>query len=133
MKGISFTFLSLFLFCASARSQVPQVPALQPDTVPIYRTTVIGRTIQAINYGHRSEPTKIDFQGPFWLPLVTAKPRYRRSAARPLSMQNSITSTSPEGSAPSTSLTFYGLLLRKDARSTWGKWCRVPPIKPSCM
>jgi hypothetical protein len=42
----------------------------QDDAVhsPMYRLTVIGRTIQAVNYGHRSLPTRIDFQGTALLP-----------------------------------------------------------------
>ena len=37
-------------------------------SVPIYRITVVGRTIKAINYRHRSGSTKIDFQGTSLLP-----------------------------------------------------------------
>jgi hypothetical protein len=33
------------------------------DNVPIYRITVVGRTIQAINYRHRSSPSRLDFRG----------------------------------------------------------------------
>src|SRR5579864_8489179 len=40
----------------------PLVPLFaQPQ--PIYRVTIIQRTTPAINYSHRSEPTKIDFKG----------------------------------------------------------------------
>jgi hypothetical protein len=35
---------------------------------PLYRITVVSRTIDAINYGHRSEPTKIGFRGTVLLP-----------------------------------------------------------------
>jgi hypothetical protein len=35
---------------------------------PMYKLTVIGRTIQAVNYGHRSLPTRIDFAGTALLP-----------------------------------------------------------------
>ena len=37
-------------------------PADQRDS-PIYRITVVQRSLPAINYGHRSEPTRIDFRG----------------------------------------------------------------------
>lgn len=62
MKTI-FTCLSLCLFwaCAFGQTQPSQTPAA--STSPIFRATVLGRTIQAVNYGHRSEPTKIDFKG----------------------------------------------------------------------
>src|ERR1700682_3856093 len=40
----------------------------QPDPQPIYRVTVVSRTLPAINYEHRSGPTKIDFEGTVLLP-----------------------------------------------------------------
>jgi outer membrane protein OmpA-like peptidoglycan-associated protein len=36
--------------------------------VPIYRVTVVARTIKAINYRHRSEQTKVDFRGTSLMP-----------------------------------------------------------------
>ncbi len=41
---------------------------MRQGQVPIYRVTVERRSIRAINYGHRSEPTKIDFRGTVLLP-----------------------------------------------------------------
>jgi hypothetical protein len=38
------------------------LPALSQQE-PIYRVTVERRTVVAVNYGHRTEPTKIDFHG----------------------------------------------------------------------
>ncbi len=38
------------------------------DSVPIYQVTVERRSIRALNYGHRSQPTKIDFDGTVLLP-----------------------------------------------------------------
>jgi outer membrane protein OmpA-like peptidoglycan-associated protein len=38
------------------------------DPQPIYRVTVVSRTLQAVNYEHRSRPTKIDFEGTVLLP-----------------------------------------------------------------
>ncbi len=40
----------------------------QPNRVPIYRITVVARTIKAINYRHRSGETKVDFRGTGLLP-----------------------------------------------------------------
>src|SRR6202171_1146495 len=40
----------------------------QPDPQPIYRVTVVSRTLPAINYEHRGGPTMIDFQGTVLLP-----------------------------------------------------------------
>src|SRR5437667_11870361 len=38
------------------------------QTVPIYRVTVVQRTVEAINYQYRSEPTRIDFRGTVLMP-----------------------------------------------------------------
>lgn len=40
----------------------------QQQGQPIYRVTVVQRSTPAINYNHRSEPTKIDFKGTPLLP-----------------------------------------------------------------
>jgi outer membrane protein OmpA-like peptidoglycan-associated protein len=39
-----------------------------PNPVPIYRVVVVGRTIKAINYRHRSAETKLDFRGTSLMP-----------------------------------------------------------------
>ena len=39
-----------------------------PDPQPIYRVTVVSRTLPAVNYEHRGGPTAIDFQGTVLLP-----------------------------------------------------------------
>jgi hypothetical protein len=39
------------------------VSAAADDTSPIYRITVVQSTLPAVNYGHRSGPTQIDFRG----------------------------------------------------------------------
>ena len=42
-------------------------PADEP-TSPIYRITVVQRSLPAVNYGHRSGPTQIDFRGTILAP-----------------------------------------------------------------
>jgi hypothetical protein len=37
---------------------------------PIYSITVVSRTTKAINYGHRTEPTKVDFKGTVLMPAA---------------------------------------------------------------
>jgi len=37
-------------------------------TVPIYRVTVVQRTVEAINYQYRSDPTRVDFRGTVLMP-----------------------------------------------------------------
>jgi flagellar motor protein MotB len=44
------------------------VPPPRNPSQPIYRVTIVQRTTPAINYSHRSEPTKIDFRGTALLP-----------------------------------------------------------------
>jgi hypothetical protein len=44
-------------------------PPSQPEQkAPIYRVTVVSETTKAVNYGHRTDPTKIDFRGTVLLP-----------------------------------------------------------------
>lgn len=47
-------------------AQTGGTPAHAPQ--PLYRVTIVQRTTPAINYGHRAEPTKIDFRGTALLP-----------------------------------------------------------------
>jgi outer membrane protein OmpA-like peptidoglycan-associated protein len=61
-----FYSLSLILFFSmhSGAQNVPEHPA----TVPIYKVTVINRTLNAVNYQYRNGPTTIDFRGTVLLP-----------------------------------------------------------------
>lgn len=43
-------------------------PAQAPGQSPVYQVTVVSRTVQAINYGTNSEPTKVDFKGTVLMP-----------------------------------------------------------------
>jgi outer membrane protein OmpA-like peptidoglycan-associated protein len=45
-----------------------QTASVQPDPQPIYRVTVVSRTLPAVNYEHRGGPTIIGFQGTVLLP-----------------------------------------------------------------
>src|SRR6266545_1913846 len=45
-----------------------QTTVTNSDTVPIYRVTVVERTVDAINYQYRSGPTRLDFRGTVLLP-----------------------------------------------------------------
>src|SRR5579872_621556 len=70
------TFLTV---CGLVAAQPPQAPnPVQQSTentaraaagpMPIYRVTVVARTMKAINYNHRSGSTRIDFRGTALLP-----------------------------------------------------------------
>src|SRR5580698_5712100 len=77
MKKIELLTLLSFAACGiagaqemntTATQQWPQEQRQQPqaemrDGVPVYKVTVVGRDIPAINYFHRSGTTKIGFQG----------------------------------------------------------------------
>jgi hypothetical protein len=52
---------------SSAQTQV-ESQGRPRDPQPIFRVTVVSRTLPAVNYGHREGPTKIDFQGTVLLP-----------------------------------------------------------------
>jgi hypothetical protein len=56
-----------FLGMGSLYAQNPVEP-VQPNPVPIYRVEVVGRTIKAINFRHRSAETKVDFRGTTLMP-----------------------------------------------------------------
>jgi outer membrane protein OmpA-like peptidoglycan-associated protein len=69
MKGILASTSLVVLLSVAASSQTgPPQGNPSPDPQPIYRVTVVSRTLAAINYEHRSGPTKIDFQGTVLLP-----------------------------------------------------------------
>jgi hypothetical protein len=44
-----------------------------PRSAPIYRVTVVQRTTRAVNYGHRTLPTRLDFQGTVLYPEAKGK------------------------------------------------------------
>ena len=74
---IIITFLAACGLAAAQPAQAPS-PVQQQSTgnsarvadgsMPIYRVTVVARTMKAINYNHRSGSTKIDFRGTALLP-----------------------------------------------------------------
>ena len=75
MKTI-FAFLTVCGLVAAQSAQAPSPVQQSSDnaarmaagSMPIYRVTVVARTMKAINYNHRSGSTKIDFRGTALLP-----------------------------------------------------------------
>ena len=69
-------FSALLTVCGVLTAQSAQAPnptqhSMPANTgapMPIYRVTVVARTMKAINYNHRSGATKIDFRGTALLP-----------------------------------------------------------------
>ncbi len=63
-KLVAFTALVFFFtFGARAQGQPPR-----EGTVPLYRVTVIDRTVSAVDYQYRNGPTPVDFRGTVLLP-----------------------------------------------------------------
>jgi flagellar motor protein MotB len=48
-------------------------PPAETGKVPLYRVTVIQRTVKAVNYRYRGEPTEIDFMGTVLLPKAKGR------------------------------------------------------------
>ena len=63
MKRYQIFLTLLLLMGASSHGLYSEDRDSQVAVTPLYRLTVVGRTIQAVNYGHRSGPTKINLQG----------------------------------------------------------------------
>ena len=60
---------ALVIFCAAAGAQQQSAPAQQGNQ-SIYNVTVVGKTVTAVGYQHRSGSTMIGFQGTPLLPLA---------------------------------------------------------------
>src|SRR5688572_13361481 len=65
--------LTAFLFCGWIAAQPQSV--VQNENPPIYRVQVIQRSIQAVNYGHRTMPTKVDLKGTVLAPEARGEAR----------------------------------------------------------
>jgi outer membrane protein OmpA-like peptidoglycan-associated protein len=68
MKNNSVVLTTLVILCTTGSQAQP--PAERTETVPIYRVTVVERTLRAVNYQYRTGPTKVDFRGTVLLPEV---------------------------------------------------------------
>jgi outer membrane protein OmpA-like peptidoglycan-associated protein len=72
MKALVVGGISVGMLLGVASAQPPGPPPAPPlapqDPQPIYRVTVVSRSLEAVNYEHRGGPTQIDFQGTVLLP-----------------------------------------------------------------
>lgn len=66
MRSKVHAYAALVLFCTAPAWS--QNPAERPGSVPIYRVTVVERTVKAVNYQYRTGPTNVDFRGTVLLP-----------------------------------------------------------------
>ena len=53
-----------------AATAICALPSICQERVPVYRVTVIQRTVDSINYQYHAGPTKIDFRGTVLLPAA---------------------------------------------------------------
>jgi len=67
-RKIAMLGLVLLAFSLEAGAQEQSAPS-QPNQ-SIYHVTMVGKTVTAINYQHRSGSTMIDFRGTPLLPLA---------------------------------------------------------------
>src|SRR5579871_2768166 len=81
-RGKKMKTINAFLLCggllAAQPPQAPnpaQMPAENAASAPIYRITVVARTMKAINYNHRSGPTTIGFRGTALMPAARGDAR----------------------------------------------------------
>src|ERR1700756_5103778 len=59
---------------AAAQTNSQTTLAVEPmSPTPIFRVTVVSRSVQAVNYKHRSGATKLDFAGTALLPLANGQ------------------------------------------------------------
>ena len=89
----------ILLVCLGSLGAFGQADVQQNGCVPIYRITVVGRTVKAVNYRHRSGATKIDFRGTSLMP--EARPRSPASRVRSRSTLSSRASRRRPSSAQS--------------------------------
>jgi flagellar motor protein MotB len=62
------TLLSASVGALLAAGAIYAQPPVPSDPQPIYRVTVVSRSLEAVNYEHRGGPTPIDFRGTVLLP-----------------------------------------------------------------
>ena len=63
--------IGMFLMVSGILAAQPAPrPVQQPESMPVFRVTVVAGTAKAINYRHRSGATKIDFRGTTLLPAA---------------------------------------------------------------
>jgi outer membrane protein OmpA-like peptidoglycan-associated protein len=76
MKATGLLFVALATMCAQAPNPTQQQSTpVENGPNPIFRVTVVSRTISAINYHHRSGTTHIDFRGTELMPPARGEAR----------------------------------------------------------
>lgn len=71
MKISALPLVVFACLSASTLAQAQIAPFTQPGQPQSYVVTLVSRTTPAVNYGHRSRPTKIDFRGTDLMPSAS--------------------------------------------------------------
>src|ERR1044071_8030202 len=77
-QALLFSIVTFF----PAASAWPQERPGRDQNVPIYRVTVIERTVRAVNYQYRGGPTRIDFKGTVLMPHAKGEAVVESKAVR---------------------------------------------------
>ena len=79
MKPPIMFFLAMGALCAQVPNPTQSQHTYTPDSgQPIFRVTVVSRTIHAVNYHHRTGTTPIDFRGTELMPSARGEARAHR-------------------------------------------------------
>src|SRR5271165_1531751 len=71
MKKLLLATVIVLSFPALAQTNLQTAQAVEPmTTTPTFRVTVISRSVQAVNYQHRSGSSKLDFAGTALMPMA---------------------------------------------------------------
>src|SRR5712692_8175567 len=88
MKKVLVPVAGLFLISAALAQSQPQqtfgTQSQENQSTTLYRVTMVARTTKAINYGHLSGATRIDFRGTVLMPQGRGQARVegRRGAVK---------------------------------------------------
>jgi outer membrane protein OmpA-like peptidoglycan-associated protein len=78
MKATGLFFVALATLCAQVPNPTQngaQAPVQTGQPMPVFRVTVVSRSVNAINYHHRSGTTHIDFRGTELMPAARGEAR----------------------------------------------------------
>lgn len=105
-----------FIFFLSAASLLAQPQAAQ-QPAPVYRVTVVSRTMKAINYHHRSGTTQIDFRGTELMPMARGGARVE-STPGSTKIQTHLDRMTPAGQFGPEFLTYVLWAITPEGRAT---------------
>jgi len=93
---------------AQTNSQTTLVVERGAGPMPVFRVSVVSRSVQAVNYRHRSGSTKMDFAGTDLMRSADGVAQVTANEDPSRSKQNSAAWTGRPASATSISLMFCG-------------------------